>query len=160
IQLELWLHDKDEMLACVLLRLMQTLPTNDEQRWLLHLSQDYHRLFTLLPVDVTLLPALQAAASQWQYSFTYQGEFELAPAFAFMAYLCRIADEQPAANAQRYALLTGTLCPLIQATVHRLQHRATTVFYQTVGKFLPALVKHDLAGGDVLSVSADMLRTQ
>jgi len=159
IQLDLWLHDEDEALARVLLALMQSMPTSDEQHWLLHLSQDYQRLFSPRPIDVTLFPALQAAAAQWRYSFAQQA-WGLAPAFAFMAYLCRTAGEQPAANVQRHALLTETLCPFIHATAHRLQRQATVQFYQAVGEFLPALVKRDVAGDDALSAPAELLQTE
>ena len=158
IQLDLWLHDEDESLARSLLALMQSLPASDEQRWLLGLAQDYDRLLSPRPLDVTLLPAVQASATRWQYTFAHQGEPGLAPAFAFMAYLCQMAGEQPAADTERHVLLTETLCPLMQATAQRLQRQATTIFYQTVGEFLPTLVKRDLAGDDVLSTPAVLLQ--
>lgn len=158
IQLDLWLHDEDALLAKTLLALMQSLPACDEQRWLLHLMKDHNRLFSPQRIDVTLLPAVQASATRWQYTFAQQGKPGLAPAFAFMAYLCRAAGEEPAANAQRHMLLTETLCPLIQATAHRLRRQATTVFYQTAGEFLPTLVKSDLAGNDLLPTPTVLLR--
>ncbi|HAJ35974.1 MAG TPA: hypothetical protein DCL15_09800 [Chloroflexi bacterium] len=151
IQLDLWLDNEDELLARPLLALMQSLPLNDEQRWLPRLVQEYGRLFTPRPIDVMRLPVMQDAAQQWGYGLTCPGEPGLAPALAFMAYLCRMAGEQPAANAQRHALLTEALCPLIQATAHRLQRQATIQFYQAAGAFLPALVQSDLAGNGVRS---------
>lgn len=154
IQLDLWLHDEDESLARALLALMQSLPASDEQHWLLRLRQDYDRLFCPRPVDATLLPAVQAAAARWRYTFAQQGEPGLAPVFAFLAYLCRVAGEEPTANGERRTLLTEALHPLIQATAHRLQRQATTIFYRSVGEFLPTLVKRDLAGNDVLSAPA------
>lgn len=158
VQLDLWLDNADESLARPLLALMQSLPASDEQCWLLHLAQEYTRLFTPKPVDVSVLPAMQAAAQRWGYVFTSQEEPGLAQAFALMAHLCRMAGEEPAANTERYVLLTETLCPLIHATVHRLRRQATTKFYQTVSEFLPTLVRRDLAGSDFQSVSAQLLQ--
>lgn len=154
VQLDLWLDNADDSLARPLLRLMQSLPPDDDARCLLRLVQDYERLFSPHPLNVTVLPAIKMAAEQWGYTFAHQEEPGLAVAFAFMAHLCRVATAHSAAALLRRSLLVETLCPLIQATAHRLQRQATTTFYQAVGEFLPALVKRDLAGGDVAAVPA------
>lgn len=160
VQLDLWLRNEDTLLARRLLALMQSLPPGDEQRCLTRLVNDYERLFSPQPINVTVLPAVQMAAEQWGYTFAREEEPGLAPAFAFMAHLCRAVDEQLAATVLRRSLLADTLCPLMQATAHRLQRQAATTFYQAVGEFLPTLVKRDLAGDDVSSAPVKRLWQQ